>query len=222
MTPVHDTPRESRRSGSSPGPRLRASHLDTHRAGRWLPGAADTGRYNLLMQRTACLLALLLLTPTAAGQVRESSPDHFVLERSVRLAAAPAEVWGALVRIDEWWSPDHTYSGDSSRLSLSAAPGGCFCETLPAGGFVEHMRVVYAEPNVMLRMTGGLGPLQEYAVSGSMTWSFEADGNSTVLTVRYRVTGAGGLDQWSEPVDGVLAEQLSRLRALIGDPPAAP
>lgn len=176
------------------------------------------------MRRTVYLLAILCLAPGVSAQVLESSPGHFVLEQSVRLEAPPNAVWAVFVEIDGWWHPDHTFGGDAARLSLVTAPGGCFCEQLPDGGFVEHMRVVYAEPGVTLRMVGGLGPLQEFAVSGAMTWSFAPRADGTLLTLRYRVGGIadGGLDAWAEPVSGVLAEQLSRLQALVAGRPATP
>ena len=47
----------------------------------------------------------------------------------------------------------------AANLSLDAAPGGCFCERLPNGGGVEHMRVTYVEPGKRIVLTGSLGPL---------------------------------------------------------------
>jgi transcription termination factor Rho len=53
-------------------------------------------------------------------------------------------------------------------MSIDVRPGGCWCEGLPDGGFVEHMRVVHARPRQMLRMVGALGPLQKVSVNGAM------------------------------------------------------
>ena len=59
--------------------------------------------------------------------------------------------------------------------------GGCFCEAFPDGGGVEHLRVVHVAPDRMLRLSGGLGPLQAFGVAGSLTWKLEeADGANSV------------------------------------------
>ena len=113
--------------------------------------------------------------------------------------------------------------GDSKNLSLDATAGGCFCETLPDGGSVEHLRVVYVEPGKTLRLRGALGPLQSMAVAGAMTFSFEASGPSddvTQITLTYTVGGyyPGGLDILAEAVDGVLRGQLERLAAYVEMP----
>jgi hypothetical protein len=75
------------------------------------------------------------------------------------------------------------------------------------------MDVVYAEPGKALRLTGGLGPLQQMGATGAMTFDFKADGTNTRLTVTYVVTGfvAGqGFATLAPAVDGVLAEQVAR------------
>ena len=169
------------------------------------------------MRKTLVGLALVAIayTPAAHAQVQEANDEGFVIERSVQLPVSGADAWETFTQISEWWHPDHTYTMEASRLSMTAEPGGCFCESLPGGGFVEHMRIVYADPGVMVRMAGGLGPLQDQAVSGAMTWTFEDNEDGTLLTLRYRVAGiaAGGLSNWAVPVDGVLAQQLERLGA---------
>ncbi len=66
-------------------------------------------------------------------------------------------------------------------------------------------------------MSGGLGPLQPLAVSGSMAFTLtEADGITTV-ELTYIVGGyrPGGLEEWSRPVDGVLGAQLQRLERFM-------
>jgi uncharacterized protein YndB with AHSA1/START domain len=174
------------------------------------------------MRTLAGLLLIVAAShaPAATAQVQESSESHFIIERSVLLEADVESTWTMFTRIGDWWHPDHTYTMDTGNLSLHPAAGGCFCEALPSGGFVEHLRVVYADPGVMLRMSGGLGPLQEHAVSGAMTWSFSSEGSGTRLSLVYRVNGfvPGGLAGWAGPVDGVLAQQLSRLQDLLASP----
>ena len=80
------------------------------------------------------------------------------------------------------------------------------------------MTVVYADPGKLLRLTGGLGPLQELAVSGMMTWAFtQQAGNKTTITFTYAVGGyaPGGLAALAPFVDMVLGTQVARLRRLI-------
>ena len=159
----------------------------------------------------------------AHAVVSEASASGFVSTHEMQLAAAPRAVYRALTRdIHRWWDASHSYGGDARAFSLRPRPGGCFCERLADGGFVEHMRVVFAQPNKELRLAGGLGPLQTMAVSGSMVFALQANANGTRLNYSYRVTGAG-LDGWADPVDRVQLGQLQRLQNYLdrGDPLAA-
>ena len=74
-------------------------------------------------------------------------------------------------------------------------------------------------------MTGGLGPLGLMGVDGNMTWEFEDADGGTRVRFTYAVGGymAGGLDQMAGPVDRVLGEALTRLKAFAetGDPEPA-
>lgn len=91
--------------------------------------------------------------------------------------------------------------------------GGCFCERLPDGGFVEHLRIVYLAPGKEIRFEGGLGPLQTMPVQGRMIWKIEpAEGGSTI-SFSYQVFGhpEGGLEGIAPAVDRVIGEQLQRL-----------
>ncbi len=152
----------------------------------------------------------------ARATVVDSTAAGFRVRHERVLAAAPDSVWRALVHVERWWSPDHTYSGDARNLSLDPVPGGCFCERLPGGG-VAHLTVAYASPPKDLRLLGALGPLQAGAVSGSMTWSLAPDPKGTRLRVDYTFGGfmPGGLEQLVGPVDRVLGEQVARLGRLV-------
>ena len=118
-------------------------------------------------------------------------------------------------RIGTWWNGAHSYSGDASNLRLELRAGGCFCETLPDGGTVEHMRVIQALPGSVVRMSGGLGPLQSEALAGTLSWSLRAVEGGTEITSVYLVSGhaRGDIATYAAPVDGVLREQMERLRA---------
>ncbi len=180
-----------------------------------------------LRRLRAITLALPFLTaaPLAAQQVAmpktgvvSTSTNGFTVVHAVRINAAPSRVYEALTtQVGKWWNPDHSYSKNSENLSMAPKAGGCFCETLPNGGSVEHMRVVMVMPNRLLRLDGGLGPLQSLGVGAHMTWEFAADGNATKLTMTYVVGGYmdGGLDKMSAPVSGMLQETIGRLQRFI-------
>ena len=104
-------------------------------------------------------------------------------------------------------------------------PMGCWCEKLPNGGGVRHMQVVMVMPGKMLVMTGGLGPLQSMAATGSMNFKLSPEQGGTKLEITYAVTGylPAGMNSLAAAVDGVLTEQFTRLKNYVekGNPEAA-
>lgn len=167
------------------------------------------------------LVLVLVLAARAAlpaAAVVQVAPTGFLVRQEATIAAAPASVYQALVgQVGSWWNGQHTYSGDSANLSIDARPGGCFCERLADGGGIEHMRVVYVAPPATVRMTGALGPLQQSGVSGALTWKLSTSGAGTKLELTYSVGGfmEAGFDKMGPAVDGVLADQLQRLRLFV-------
>ena len=135
------------------------------------------------------------------------------------IAATPRQTYRALTReIRRWWDAEHSYTGKAENFSLDARAGGCFCEKLENGGSVEHMHVVFASPGKMLRMTGGLGPLQQLPVQGVMIFSLSpADSGHTMLHYSYAVSGytEQGLSDLAGPVDRVQLGQLMRLKRFL-------
>ena len=173
-----------------------------------------------MRMKTAICAALLLVCfhHTAPAEVIDSSAGGFTVKHAVRIAAPPADVYRRMTDdVGHWWNSSHTFSGNSLNLSIDPHAGGCFCEKLSDGGSVMHMVVVYADPGKVIRLKGGIGPLQALGVAGSMTWSFEADGSATRLEVVYAVGGYNphGLQGMSMAVDRVLGEQVARLKNLI-------
>ncbi len=163
-------------------------------------------------------IVLLLLLPAAFAEVKDSSPSGFTTVHEVVIDVKRARAWRIAIRdVDRWWSPDHTISDDASRLSLSAEPQGCFCEDLGGDAGVVHMVVTMVVPEVVLRLTGGLGPLGLMGVAGNMTWEFEDAGEMTRVTFTYAVGGyrAEGLGGMAEVVDRVIGEQLLRLKSYL-------
>lgn len=166
--------------------------------------------------------ALASLTALAAGptraEVSDSSAAGFTVKIGVTVAAPARAAFLALVdEVGDWWDPAHTYSGASENLTIDPYAGGCFCEQLEGDGSVEHMEVVYVEPGKMLRMIGGLGPLQGLGVCGSMTWEFADTDSGSRIDMTYAVGGhlAGGLAAWAGGVDQVLSGQVARLKEHI-------
>lgn len=163
------------------------------------------------------LVAVLLLAASgqSMAEVTAAAADGFVSEHTLVLEAAPARAYQVLTdEVAAWWDAAHSYSGEAANFSLDARAGGCFCEVLPDGGSVEHMRVVFAQPGRLLRMQGGLGPLQGMGVAGSMSFELSPDdAGRTVLRYRYAVSGSSvsGLEALAEPVDRVQLGQLTRL-----------
>jgi uncharacterized protein YndB with AHSA1/START domain len=168
----------------------------------------------MTVRRFAAGLSLCVLAAASArAAVAEADASHFVLNYTLPIAATPARAYAATVDIAHWWSSDHTYSGDAKNLRIESKPGGCFCEKL-AGGGVEHMRVVLAMPGKLLRLSGGLGPLQAGAVSGTLTFTYRSGKDGNAIAVSYAVAGHvdGGLDKIAAGVDQVLGAQLQHLQ----------
>ena len=165
----------------------------------------------------AVAIAALLSMAGAQAELLKSSDSGFTARNVVTIAAPPEAVWAALIEPARWWNAAHSWSGKAANFSLDARAGGCFCERLPNGGSVEHQRVLFANPGTLLRLSGGLGPLQPESVSAVLSWELKADGNGTRLTQTYAVGGQvdGGLNGWAAPVDGVIREQLERLQRLL-------
>ena len=168
----------------------------------------------LLVATIGCALAPGPGSIDVPAAVVRADTTSFVVQHEAEFGATPLEVYRAIVNdVAEWWDPAHTFSGDSSNLWIDAIPDGCFCESFSNGGGAIHLTVIHADPGKMLRMVGGLGPLQAEAVTGTMTWAFEEEGGKTRLTLPYRVAGSidGDLGSLAEPVDQVLDGQLQRL-----------
>lgn len=170
----------------------------------------------LIVFAIAAAFAAAFAAAPAAAEILSADATGFELRHVVMVPIPPAETYDAIVAVGQYWSSEHTYSGDAANMTIDARAGGCFCETLPdSGGSVEHGRVVMAWPGRTLRLTGGLGPLQASAANAVLTWSLEAVEGGTRVTMRYAVSGRieGGGEAIAPLVDRVLAEQVERLRA---------
>jgi hypothetical protein len=172
------------------------------------------------MIRTLTILAALAcLAAPARATIVSQHASGFTSSHEVLAPISTEAAYKLFGKVGVWWSSRHTYSGVAANLSLAIKPGGCWCEKLEDGGFVEHMRLVYAAPSVGLRFVGGLGPLQQLAANGAMNVQFIAgrDGK-TRIKLDYVVSGlapetTGAI---AKAVDGVLAEQVANYAAAAG------
>ena len=156
--------------------------------------------------------------PDAAAEILDADKNGFSIRYSTTVDADRMTVYGAAVdQVGAWWSSDHTVSGIAANLYITTDLPGCFCESLGESGGLVHMVVSFVNPGVMVRLTGGLGPLGLMGVSGNMTWEFEDAEDQTTVTLQYAVGGymAGGLDSIAPAVDGVLMEAMDRLKQYI-------
>ena len=166
--------------------------------------------------RSLLLTAALLTASPAAAEVKSASDHGFAIEHRVTLVVPPEVLYRSVGRIGSWWSGDHTYSGSAANLSLDLRPGGCFCERLPGGGGVEHLRVAHVEPGKRVVLTGALGPLLYEGVSGVMDLKVERIAGGSALTMSYKAGGFanGGAANLAPMVDKVLGDQMRRQRAV--------
>lgn len=165
------------------------------------------------MKRAIMAGVLAAALPLAAGaEVKFAAADGFLIEHRFTIAAPAAKVWESLQHPERWWPADHTWSGRRESLSLVAEAGGCFCERW-GGNSVEHGRVVMVMPAKLLRLDAALGPLQEMAVSGVITFALEEKDGATTLVATHRVSGdpAHKLDGLAPIVDQVNALQFGNL-----------
>jgi len=179
----------------------------------------------------ACTAAAFTAAPAHAN-VHQSSDQGFVIRLTAEVPASVTETWQELLRPADWWSGEHTYSGDASNMSIEQHAGGCFCEALPdpeggplapPRGSVEHMRVINIEQNRVLRMSGALGPLQSEAANGTLTIVLKPGDAGTRILWEYVVGGYMRQKpaEIGPLVDKVLGEQVSRLAVALGGRPSA-
>jgi uncharacterized protein YndB with AHSA1/START domain len=172
----------------------------------------------------AALLAVAAIAAPAHAEVKDATPDGFTIENSVWVAAKPQAAYAALVHdVGRWWPADHTWWGDASKLSISDKAGGCFCET-DGTRQAWHMTVTFTDPGKLLRMTGGLGPLQGMGLNGALEWRFAEENNGTRITLWYRVGGytPDDIGKFAPVVDKVQGQQLGGLATFLRAPPASP
>lgn len=171
---------------------------------------------------SSLFVVFVLLPVTASAEITTINSGGFTSVNTVSVDADARSVYTAITEIGEWWNPDHGYTGNADNFYFDAQPGGCFCERLPDGGAVEHLRIIYLAPGQEIRFEGALGPLQGLPTSGRMIWKIAPtepgnDGPGTTITFTFHVFGFmdGGFEGLAPAVDGVVAEQLKRLAEFL-------
>lgn len=170
--------------------------------------------------------AALSAAPMAQAEVTNSTDNGFTVQHQELVAGNSEAVWKAIIAPSRYWNPDHSWTGKAENLYLVPQAGGCFCELIrtvaadnikSSDGSVQHMRVIYAHNNKMLRLSGALGPLQSEAVTGTLTMELLPKATNTAVRFTYKVGGymEFPVEQIAPAVDAVIGEQLKRLSALF-------
>ena len=177
-----------------------------------------------MMRLALIAAALCFATPGLAEVVQPTNDTNFTLETVRTTRATPDQAWQRLNTPGRWWSSEHSWSGDAANMRITARDaGGCWCESLPAGGSVEHGHILAweaARRRILFRAE--LGPLQDMAVTGKLEWQVEAQADGQArIRFRYRVAGAAlaTIPGLAGMVDGVLTQQLDRLVESLNSAP---
>lgn len=167
------------------------------------------------------ILGALLISAGSSAEVVSQAGHGFHIKSTVNVPVSAIDAYRAFLQVSDWWIEDHTWFGSSENLSLQPVAGGCFCE-VNGEQQVQHMTVSYVNPGKALRMTGGLGPLQQMGVSGTLSYQFVGISEHESLIVQeYRVSGfyPEGLDSLASVVDGVQSAQLNSLKDHLSEKP---
>jgi hypothetical protein len=166
--------------------------------------------------RSCIALASLAALFPAPAAVVDATAGGFTIENAVDVPADPMTAWKALVDdVGEWWPRDHTWWGAASELTIEPHAGGCFCERNGAQQ-AQHLQVAFIDPGKLLRLTGGLGPLQGMGLHGVLEFRLAPGANGgTTITLFYRAGGytPDDLAAFAPAVDQVQALQLGGLAA---------
>lgn len=173
----------------------------------------------------AAFAAPFAIAPSPAfAEIKAQGDNGFNVVHVAVIDAQPEVIWKRLITPKEYWSKTHSWSGSVDGFTLDPRAGGCFCELIQEKdakgkmktiGSVEHMRVIFAQPNKVLRMQGALGPLQSEAILGTLTVAINPrkDGIGTLVSFSYV---AGGYMRYkvadiAPAVDKVIGEQFAEL-----------
>ncbi len=156
-----------------------------------------------------------LMTASAYAEVIKSSADGFIIQHTLTLQQEKTHVFTNMTAgLGKWWDPEHSFSGNAANMRIDS---DCFCERWDNNVVVHLNTSIWIEGSKVV-MEGGLGPLKELGLNGSMVWSLTStEGGGTNLTWKYFVRGFSDTDLISlaPVVDGMLKEQLGRLSSFL-------
>ena len=165
------------------------------------------------LQSCVALASLAALAPAPAAVI-DATANGFTIENTVDVPADAMTAWKALVDdVGAWWPRDHTWWGEASELTIEPRAGGCFCERNGVQQ-AQHLQVTFVDPGKLLRLMGGLGPLQGMGLHGVLEFRFAPGANGgTAITLFYRAGGytPDDLESFAAIVDQVQAQQLGGL-----------
>ena len=157
------------------------------------------------------LPTILFLSSPAYTELVKTADDGFIVQQSVNVANDKAMVFKTMTgKVGEWWNPDHSFSGDTGNMLIDTE---CFCERW-GNNMVRHLNTEIWIESSKVVMEGGLGPLKELGLGGTMIWSLASnDDAGTTVTWIYHVYGFSetSVPELATAVDGVLKEQIDRL-----------
>lgn len=157
--------------------------------------------------------AALMSASHAQAEILDQAANGFTVQNSQWVPVTPEVAWRGFVDdVGRWWPADHSWWGDASKLVIQPRAGGCFCE-MDGDRQAWHMTVSFVEPGKLMRMTGGLGPLQGMGLSGALEWRFIEENGGTRITLWYRAGGytPDDLRKFAPVVDKVQGLQLGGL-----------
>lgn len=161
-------------------------------------------------------ILLALLSLPASAEVIEASPAGYKLRHEATSSLSVDDMWQRLIHPESWWDPSHTYSADSSNLSLKAEAGGAWREDWP-GGSVLHGTILTVVDKKMLRLDAPFGPLQSSGATVIWTITLKEkdaqDGGGTLVVFDETATGGSksALDTLAPAVDAVKQQAIKRL-----------
>lgn len=168
---------------------------------------------------SSCLVLLAVwVSSVAQADVIATGPNGFIVKNEITTERPAQEIWQALTQdIDRWWPKDHSWW--RGEFSINPTAGGCFCETAGENS-AEHMRISMVVPAQLLRMTGGLGPLQKMGLYGALDWQIGRYGSKHKVTLLYSVNGFNpeGFESLAPVVDNVQSIQLQQLQKYLAQP----
>ena len=85
--------------------------------------------------RSVIFAAAVILAAPASAEVVSASPNGFEVQEVVNLVVPQPSAYAAFGQVGQWWSKDHTYSGDAARMRT-----GCSFSTSSTSSCMPPMK----------------------------------------------------------------------------------